>query len=475
MSNLASKPGGTTTPRATFTLKVTKKKILFITLMLFMILLTIGGFEFTSRYKVENKINVDLKELSNADYPENPAPLSENFQRYSNRKLKIIKKDDTHFDFVLEPKNENTAKIVIKNVDLRLLTPKAPEWVKQDKGLEIIAFVDRQWNRQQVSFPINSEHIEISGGNGFEKQNLSEVALAKNCLNAGLWEILLSTNEHGKKALYYQGWFTLPMGYYKTVFEKINNLSYWKHWWRLEHWQDPSGTVIQTNLLRKVIDEKEVPTKLPLDEKIIVSGEQSRKIRTTIATNLINWGDFYTDKNEIKFATFRPPGVYDHTKPWENQYWRVGEFKKAIVRNIKAVGVEQSLQEIELIFKDTRTGEQNRLFVSGIDIKELPRLAIEDYPKGLYRPMGIGVPPFYQSYEELEKKHPDESPYFSVLLDAKDQWVDHHHLAIDGPVMHLDKNNPNLLHLYLLSYERHTLVAHFLINLESVDREKAKT
>jgi hypothetical protein len=80
--------------------------------------------------------------------------------------------------------------------------------------------------------------------------------------------------------------------------------------------------------------------------------------------------------------------------------------------------------------------------------------------------MGIGVPPFYQSYEDLKKSHPYESPYFSVLLDSKDKWIDHHHLAVDGTAMHLDKDNPNLLHLYLLSYERNTLIAHFTIDLK---------
>ena len=84
---------------------------------------------------------------------------------------------------------------------------------------------------------------------------------------------------------------------------------------------------------------------------------------------------------------------------------------------------------------------------------------------GLYMPMGIGIPPFYQTYEELKQNPPDKSPYFSVLLDSQDKWIDHHTVAVDGPVMHLDINNPKLLHLYLLSYERHTLISHFLIDV----------
>jgi hypothetical protein len=444
---------------------ITNKQALFSSLILFFALLGWGGFWFQSRYKFDNKMAVTLQELSNVDYPANPAPLGKNFQRYTNRNLTIIKRDETHFDFVLEATDKKTAKIVIKNVNLELLVPKIPQWAKKDPGLEVIALTDREWNRQQVSFPANSKDIEIIGGDGFEKQNLVEVALANNCLNAGYWEILLFTKEDSNKTLYYQTWFTFPMGHYKNIFEKINDISYSQHWWRLEHWQDPSGTIVKTDLLRKVIEQKEVATQFPIDEKIIISGEQSRKVRTVLARNLTIWKDFYDNKNEIKFATFRPPGFYDQNKPWGNEYWRIGKFDQAILRKIKPIGVEQTLQEIELAFTDTKTGEKNRLFISGVNLKKLPQLPVENYSKGLYMPMGIGIPPFYQSYEELKNNHPDVSPFFSVLLDLQDRWIDHHHLAVDGSVMHLDKDNPNLLHLYLLSYERNTLIAHFLVNI----------
>ncbi|MDZ8050966.1 MAG: hypothetical protein RMX68_023100 [Aulosira sp. ZfuVER01] len=446
-------------------LKVTKKKILFTSLVLFVALLSVGGVWFSSRYKFANKMAIKLQELSNAEYPANPALLSKNFQRYSSRKLTIIKRDATHFDFVLEPTNTKTAKIVIKNVDLKLLVPKVPEWVKKDKDLELIAFVEREWNRQQVSFPANSENIEISGGDGFEKQNLYEIALSNNCLNAGFWEIALFTKEDGNKSLYYQTWFTFPIGHYKNIFEKINKISYWQYWWRLEHWQEPSDSIMRNNLLRNIIDQKEAPVNFPLDERIIASGEQSRKIRTTLTKNLTTWRDFYSNKQEIKFAAFQPPGFYNPDQIWNTQYWRIGKFEKAILKNIKPVNNDTTLQEIELLFTDTKTGEKNRLFISGINFKDLPSLAISDYAKGLTMPLGIGVPPFLQSYEELNKNHPDESPYFSFLLDSQDRWINHHQLGVDGSIMHLDKNNPNLLHLYLLSYERNTLIAHFLVNL----------
>lgn len=453
--------------RLILTLQAHKHKIILGTIVSFLGFFGLSMLGFNARYKAEDMMSIKLTELSNSEYPENPAALAEQFSRYSQRKLKIIKQDDTHFNFVLEPTDNKTAKIIIKNVDLKLLTPKIPESVKRDRGLTIIALTDREWNRQQVSFSANSQQIEIIGGDGFEKENLYEIALANNCLNAGYWEVLLFTKKKDRdKTLYYQSWFTFPRGHYKNVFETVNNISYWQYLWRLERWQDPKGTLVNPNLLRKVINEGEVKAKFPLDEKIIVAGEQSRKIRTTLATNLRTWRDFYSDRHEIKFATFQPPGFYNANKPWGNQYYRIGKFEKAILRNIQPVGIDRALQEIELTFSDTKTGEQNRLFFSGIDLQKLPQLPQEKYASGLYMPMGIGIPPFYQNYAELTKNPPSSNPYFSVLLDSKNKWINHHELALDGVALHLDRDNPKILHLYLLSYERNTLIAHFSMILQ---------
>jgi len=84
-------------------------------------------------------------------------------------------------------------------------------------------------------------------------------------------------------------------------------------------------------------------------------------------------------------------------------------------------------------------------------------------------PMGIGVPPFYQTYEQLQANDPCDSPYYAFVLNEKDQWIDHHKAAIDGPVMHRDADNPDIVHLYLLSYERHTLIAHFILPIATAD------
>lgn len=410
-------------------------------------------------------MTIPLEEFSPADYPEDPAGKSVHFGRYADRTLKLVKKDETHFDFVFEPTHEHTATVTFKDVDVSLMTPSLPAWVKGDPDLELIALTDRQWNRQQVSFKRDSGHVVVVGGNGFEKENLFTAELAKNCLNAGLWEVLLFTQENGQKALYYQGWFTFPLGHYKEVFERNTGRSYWTYWYRLEHWFNPDGREMPLEKLRTVKQEREVTTQFLADEPIFAFGEQQRKLRTLIAKNLLTWDDFYNEEASIQFASFVPPGRYNVRKPWSNEYWRLSKFRKAIVRDIQSPASDQPLQEIELLFESKKTGEASRFLVSGVDLQALPQLPVSEYPKGLYMPMGIGIPPFYQGYDELQKTPPFKSPYFSLLLDSENRWINHHEVAVDGVAMHRDKENSTWLHLYLLSYERHSLIGHFLVTL----------
>ncbi len=209
------------------------------------------------RYRSGDEMEVPLREYSNAEYPEDPASRSNHHGQYNGRRLVLVKKDRTHFDFVLEPLHPHIARIVFRDVDVSLMTPSLPEWTKDDDGLRRIALTDRQWNRQEVQFgKRGAEHVVISGGDGFEEIHLESAELAKNCLNAGLWEVLLFTREHDEKTLYYQAWFTFPLGHYKALFEHNTGLAYSKHWYYLEHWFDPAGTPIPLDKLREVVREE---------------------------------------------------------------------------------------------------------------------------------------------------------------------------------------------------------------------------
>lgn len=415
------------------------------------------------RYQTPDTMQVSVREFTNAEYPEDPAGRSVHHGQYNGRRLTLVKKDATHFDFVFEPDHPHVAKVVFKDVDVSLMTPSLPEWTKADAGLRRIALTDRQWNRQQVRFGgPGSPHVEVTGGDGWERENLVSAELAKNCLNAGLWEVLLFTKEKGEKALYYQGWFTFPLGHYQDLFERNTGLPYWQHWYYLEHWFDPAGTPVPMDKLRDVIQEREVEATFDRSERVIAAGEQTRKRRTTVAENVVTWGDFY-DGRPVRFAAFIPPGRYSLGHPWKNEYRRIDRLDRAVLREIKSPAATKPLHELELVFSSTKREGTCRFFVSGFDLAALPRLPVADYPNGMYMPMGIGVPPFFQSYEELERNPPQVSPYVSVLLDGQDRWIDHHSFAIDGPVLHRDEKDPGLLHVYLLSYERHSLIAHVAV------------
>ena len=412
---------------------------------------------------------VNIYEFPTFEYAEDPSGRSPYYSEYQGRQLKLVQTDDTHFDFIFEPLEEHVAKVVFKNVDVSLLTPGLPEYAKDDDGLRRIALTDREWNRQQAQFYVGQDEIEITGGDGFEKENLHVASLAKNCLNAGLWEVLLFTKTETGKQMYYQGWFTFPMGQYKRLWEQNTGLSYWSdlNFYRMEHWLDPAGNVLPMEKLRTVLSETTIDAKFDPEEPIRFSGEQIRKRRTTLAPGVRCWGDIVERRDAIRFATFHPPGYYDVEKPWSNRFDLIATFKGAKHRRIKSELAGSELDELELEFESTE-GQTTRMFIGGVDLSSAPTLTAEDYPKGLYLPMGIGTPPFYQDYQELLKHPPQLSPYYSFVLDQNDAWIDHHSMAVDGPVIHRDANNPDVIHLYLMSYERHMLVAHFELSIADV-------
>ena len=424
---------------------------------------------YSDRYATADEMVVPVTEFTTFEYPEDPSSRSDRYGQYGGRRLRLIKRDATHFDFVFEPKaGDDVATVTFANIDVSRMTPGQPEWCKGDAGLTRIALTDREWNRQQVRFPVPGSNVTVEGGDGWEAENLTVAALAKNCLNAGLWEVLLSHQTAGGKRMYYQGWFTFPLGHYRDLVEANAGIDYADYWFGLEHWDDPAGTAIAMERLRTVDAERAVAAAFDPDEPLAVAGEQVRKKRTLKAPGVRTWGQF-PKRPDVRFATFIPPGTYSVDHPWGNEYTRLAKFEGATLRDVMTAD-GQRLNELELAFTGL-DGRDNRFVVGGVDLASLPQLPVGDYPEGLYMPMGIGVPPFYADYADLLASDPMRSPYYSFLLDGRDRWIDHHAAAIDGPVMHRDADDPTKVHLYLLSYERHTLVAHFVIDLSPANAE----
>jgi len=80
--------------------------------------------------------------------------------------------------------------------------------------------------------------------------------------------------------------------------------------------------------------------------------------------------------------------------------------------------------------------------------------------------MGIGNHSFYESYSEHLSYKTKESPYYAILTDDDDHWLDSHKIGIDGPVLHFTDEDRTTLHVWLLSFERHALVGHYEIRID---------
>ena len=421
-----------------------------------------GAAWFQFRYNDSPDQTIELIAFSNADYPEDPENRSRLFGNYPHQLLRIQQTRDTRFRFLIKPASRHSSTIELLDVDLAHFVAAVPPWIKSDPDLTKVGLIDREWNRQQVSFQRGSITVRVhQDGDGFEQRALSRLDLARNCLNAGLWEILLFTVEDGEERVYEHTWFTFPLGLYKQLFERVNGLSYWEYWWSLEHWVDPSGTPIRLDGLRTVEREWAITASPRWDEPPVWNGEQRLKLKNVLAPPIYTYRDWYTQP--VQFASFIPPGRYSVSHPRETKLHYLAEFTGAVLRSVRKPAGPQPLFELELGFRDSRTGEPTKLIFGGLDLQALPVTLPDQYTRGWQVPMGIGNPSFFESYEELLANSPLRRPFYAFHLDAQDRWIDHHAVGVDGPLLHWDANDPSRLHLYLLAYERHALLNHFVI------------
>ncbi len=420
------------------------------------------------RYDDQPRQSVALKAFTTAEYPDNPENRSRVFGGYPHRHLVIESLGATRFRFLLEPTAPQAATIELTDVDLAHFVAAVPPWIKADPELTKVGLIDREWNRQQVRFPRTAFQVQVrEGGDGFESRALSRIDLARNCLNAGLWELLLFTEEEGEERVYEHLWFTFPLGLYKQLFEQVNGLSYWSYWWSLEHWVDPAGTAIRVDRLRTVEQEWTVVATAQWDEPVPAQGEQSRKRRNIMTPIATTYRDWYTQP--VRFASFIPPGRYSRAHPRETQLHYLAELTGVTFRLVRTPPTSKPLGEIELAFRSSRTQEATRLIIGGLDLAMLPRIDPSEYDRGWQAPLGIGNPGFFESYEHVVASPPIQRTWYGFHLDAHNRWIDHHAVGVDGPVLHWDAYDPTLLHLYLLSYERHALLNHVTLVIPNAD------
>ncbi len=372
---------------------------------------------------------------------------------------------DVTFD-IAGPDGETT--LNLRDIDLARFIPQVPEFAQDDPALTRWFLTEREFNRQRVIFAAGSEHIDIPGGfAGYSPDQLS-IGLTNNCLGAGYWELAIYAETPTGRETVYQGYFDFSRGAYADMVSELNPTSYWKQARTMEAWPGfgfLKGTQFNLSDFRNVINETEVPATDFADEEIMAFGEQDKK------SNLIvgeiagpTWADLRA--SDLQFQSFVPPGIYEESKLWGSDYSQIETLDTVIGREIESPLTTEPLKEVEMVF-DGSEGTR-KLILTGLDMEAIPQLAAENYSDGIYMPLGFGTP-FTQDYEDLKRINPAEHPFMTMVLDGDNRVVDYRiDIGLNGIVLHRDETNPDILHIYPMSYERITLVGHYTVDLSQI-------
>lgn len=399
-----------------------------------------------------------IKNLSDQDYPDNPdiGFRSKGYHEDLFEEGRIAKNaEHFHWDFSFLTKESDT--ILLKDVDVSELIPTIPDDVKSNEYLSYISCVNQEWNRNQVKF-IDNEFLATLPG-------IVRVDLARNCLNAYLWEVILYIEEEGQVLPYSHGWFDFPHDLYAQLFEEKNDIPFTKYKEPLENWIDPESKGVDLSLLREVIDTLEMDVHDRSDNMYPLKAARKKKFKEIIYPETFStMRDLQSDST--LFATFTPPGFYNRKDPRTTELGRIHELQSAELYQTEKESSGKSLHELQLSFSHKDNESTTTLVVGGIDFDEIPVLEESEANKGWKNSMGIGNHSFYESYEKHIATKAQDSPYYGLILDEDGKWLDSHKVGIDGPIFHFSDQEKSVLHLWILSFERHALVGHYEIAMK---------
>jgi hypothetical protein len=149
-----------------------------------------------------------------------PLAASAHGEGYEDRRLLLIQRDATHYDFVLEPTSDRVARVALTNIDVSALAPQIHAAYRTGDA--------------QLTIDARDERVEIRGGDGFEAQHLAQITIASDHGHASGWNISLSADIDGANPTYYRGEFQFPLGHYRELFQQVTGLDYADHRRELE-------------------------------------------------------------------------------------------------------------------------------------------------------------------------------------------------------------------------------------------------
>lgn len=410
---------------------------------------------------------VSMKEMTDEEYPDNNDMESRcgDWKQYKHHKVSIKREDSTNFTITFLPSNKNSDTITIENINLLEWIPTIPDYLKDDY-LKKIGIINAEWNRQQVKFVENefkiSKHTE-------EGKKTVRVDLARNCLNSYLWELSTYAKEGNQQKPLYHGWFEFPRAFYEELFDEVNKgkLTFAEYKDYLINYQEPASKVVNFEALRIVESSKQVDFINLNNEFYPLTGARKSKYKNIVYPknpNTIN--DFLNDSTA--FSTFLYPGYYSTSDPRATTLSKLKYPQKVVVNKVISNNkTKDHCLEFDVIFaRGTDTTELTRVVIGGVKRNEIPQLALNDYNKGYKMPMGIGNHGFYEKVTYTQSHSTKDSPYYAMIVNGEGKWIDSHFFGVDGPLLHFDKENPKLLHFWLLSFERHAMVTHLTFELD---------
>ena len=402
----------------------------------------------------------DVVELTDEQYPDNP-DISIRHKldgKFAHSIVEIERKGDL-FNIYFYPQNEFSDTLVLSDIDLLEWIPTIPEHIKEDAYLSKVGIINQEWNRQQVK--LFEDKYSFKGVNK-ESKITKRVDLARNCLNAYLWEVITYADQDGELKPVYHGWFSFPKALYQQLFYERNNVEFSKYAEYLEVWKDIESEKINLDVLRTPIDDLDVSFVSKNNLFYSLVGERKKKQVNIIKpkkAHVIN--DFLNDST--LYATFTPPGFYNTKDSRKTQLSLLKELEKVAVSNVVTKNTSKdSTLELRLTF-DNGLGLKTDVVIGGLIKSKIPVLPVELAHNGFQMPMGIANHSFYETYEENQSRSAKDHPFYAFILDSDGKWLDSHKVGVDGPLFHFDEKGK--LHLWLLSFERHSFVGRYVIDL----------
>ena len=361
--------------------------------------------------------------------------------------------------------------ILIEKVRLDEFVPTVPKHLQTNEYLTSMALITQERTRQTVWF--DSTQI-----NGMTLVNcpvpISRIGLTNNELGLGYWELEIWTpTTDSTESVWYHGWFAFPEVLYVKIFQSRNGLDFRRYKQYLNNGFTPDNAPFQLEGLRKVVVERPIEATDLTTEPYRIGGDFRERRKNIIKpARFRRMSDLQTDSTT--FSSFITPGLYERGLPKRFQLSRLHKLERAVLRKTESQNEKHELcAELELDFVSSDTKKHTRLLIGGLNTPDkqlffllnLPLAPPELAQLGKQIPMGIGCHFFSETYLQQRRRTTYKSPTFAVMLDEKGKWLDNRQIGIDGLLLHLDNEQANLLHVWVLATGRTAPVGHYTLQL----------